>query len=257
MQRWCPEPLGVETAAAGVFEALAPAVAASVADEDGGFRPETGFRDPTRLLRQLSREERAEVVELLEQDLRREYEDRLQRELAERDEAAARRQAEETELHDRWQRELGEGLRREVLDALGSLARETAAMAVVMATKLVRREVAQDPEVLVRTLETVLYKSAAGCPLAVTVHPDDAAWLAAAPAVRERLRIREVKEDRRLERGGCLVNTDELEWDATVERQLAVLGEAMDEALAMPPEPGEAGAEATPPEATPPEAGDA
>ena len=30
------------------------------------------------------------------------------------------------------------------------------------------------------------------------------------------------------------MKTDDLEWDATVERQLAVLGEALDEVLAVP-----------------------
>ena len=80
--------------------------------------------------------------------------------------------------------ELAAGLRRELRDALATLARETTTAAIIMATKLVRREVAQEPEVLVRAIETVLYKAAAGCPLSVTVHPEDAAWLEAAPAIR-------------------------------------------------------------------------
>jgi len=216
---------------------MAPAVAAALDVDAAGFRSEAGFNDPHNLLRQLSRSERAQVLELIEKDLRREYEERHREETAVREAAEAERILAEKEQHERWQRELAAGMRREVRDALATLARQTAAIASVMATKLVRREVEQDPDILVRALETVLYKSAAGCPLSVTVHPDDAAWLDAAPAVRERLRIREIKEDRRLERGGCLVKTDELEWDATVERQLTVLADALDEALVIPPDP--------------------
>ncbi len=234
MQKWCPESLVSTPASSGAFEPLAPATASLDADASG-FRSEAGFNDPQNLLRQLSREERTQIMELLEQDLRREYDDRYRQETAARNDAESERIRTLTEQHERWQRELTVGVRREVRDALSTLARHTAAIAAIMATKLVRREVEHDPEILVRALETVLYKTAAGCPLSVTVHPDDASWLESAPAVRERLRIREIKEDRRLEPGGCLVKTDELEWDATVERQLAVLTDALDEALAVPP----------------------
>ncbi len=45
-----------------------------------------------------------------------------------------------------------------------------------------------------------------------------------------------MKEDRRIARGGCLVQADDLEWDATLQRQLSVLEEVARAALA-----GEAG----------------
>lgn len=237
MQKWCPEPLVADNAAAGAFEPLAAATAGTLVADRAGFRPEAGFTDPHCLLRQLSRAERAQVMELLDQDVRREYEDQGRRETAARQQADADRQAAEAAALDQWQRELAEGLRREIEDALATVAKQTVTMASLMATKLVRREVTTDPEVLVRTLETVLYKAEAGCALSITAHPEDAAWLEAAPELRDRLRIREIKADRRLERGGCLVRADDLEWDATVERQLAVLGEALDEALAVPPDP--------------------
>jgi flagellar biosynthesis/type III secretory pathway protein FliH len=175
-------------------------------------------------------------MELLDQDVRRDYEDKCRLETAKREKADTERQAAEAAAQDQWQRELADGLRREIEDALATLANQTVTMATLMATKLVRREVAADPEVLVRTLETVLYKAEAGSSLSITAHPEDATWLEAAPELCERLRIREIKADRRLERGGCFVRADDLEWDATVERQLAVLGEALDEALAVPPE---------------------
>ena len=236
MQKWCPEPLVADNSTAGAFESMATAACDSLAADRAGFRPEAGFTDPHRLLRQLSRAERAQVMELLDQDVRREYEDKCRVESAARTKADTEHQAAEAAALDQWQRDLAEGLRREIEDALATVAQQTVTMAMLMATKLVRREVAADPEVLVRTLETVLYKAEAGCSLSITAHPEDATWLDAAPELRKRLRISEIKADRRLERGGCLVRADDLEWDATVERQLAVLGEALAEALAVPPE---------------------
>lgn len=237
MQKWCPESLAPETAA--VFEPVALATA-DVPAVDPGFRPETGFTDPASLLLQFSREERAQVLALLEQDLRREYEEKARQESRQREEADAARRAEQDQALNRWQDELSAGLRGRVDESIAGLARHAVDMALLMAAKVVRRAVEADPEVLVRNLETVLYKAEAGCALSVTVHPEDAAWLRSAPELRERLRIAEIKEDRRLERGGCLVKAEDDEWDATVERQLAVLGEALQESLSVPAEKPEA-----------------
>ncbi len=234
MQRWCPEPLVAEPAA-GSFRPLA-AVATTAAHATPGFLPEAGFADSRGLLAQLSREERAEVVELIDQDLRREYEERARQEAASLEAATRTARAEQEALRVRWQEEFGSSVERAHAEALASLARRTAEVALLMATKVVRHEVARDPGALVRALETVLYKVDAGCPLSVTVHPEDARWLASDAQLRERLRIAEVKEDRRLDRGGCLVQADGHEWDATVSRQLAVLAETLEEALATPGE---------------------
>lgn len=229
MQRWCPEPLVAEPAA-GSFQPLGVAETAPPSTPD--FRPEAGFTDSRGLLASLSREERAQVVELIEQDLRREYEARAQEQEQARQQAHAEALADQERTRQRWQQELGEGLQQAHAEAVTTLARRTAEVAGLMARKIVRREVAADPTVLIRTLETVLYKVDAGCELSVTVHPEDARWLADDPALRERLRIGEVKEDRRLERGGCLVQAEGNEWDATIGRQLAVLSETLEEALA-------------------------
>mgnify|MGYP002066460784 CR=1 FL=1 len=80
---------------------------------------------------------------------------------------------------------------------------------------------------------TALFKAEAGCSMSVTLHPDDAAWLADAATVRERLRIREIKEDRRLEAGGAVVKIDDLEWDATIASQLERLGQVVEEAVGV------------------------
>jgi len=235
MQKWCPEPLTVEPGH-GAFVPLTEWHDDATEASARGFRPETGFADSASLLASLSREERAEVMKLLESDVLRRYEEQHRDAEAAREQEEVRRIAEQDAIHARWREEFSVGMRREVEDALSTLAARTVEMAHLMAEKLVRREVASDPQVLVRALETVLYKIEAGCSLQVTVHPDDAAWLADQQEVRDRLRIAEVKEDRRLERGGALVKTRGEEWDVTIERQLAVLAETLDEALSLPPD---------------------
>jgi flagellar biosynthesis/type III secretory pathway protein FliH len=235
----------VDHAQGGAFIPLSGSATAESSEPVRGFRPEAGFADAAGLLSSLSRDERAQVVTLVENDLRREYEQRCQEESAAREAALAERQAAETAQRARWQEEFAGGVRREVEAALASLAQHTAAIARLMAEKLVRREVAADPEVLLRALETVLFKVEAGCSLQVTVHPDDAAWLRQQTEACARLRIAEIKDDRRLDPGGALVKADGHEWDATIERQLDVLAETLAEALALPaPEPGEGGDDA-------------
>ncbi|MEZ4388762.1 MAG: FliH/SctL family protein [Candidatus Krumholzibacteriia bacterium] len=198
------------------------------------FRPEAGFADARGLLAALSRDERAEIMALVEQDLRKEYEQKAQDAAAAHAAAEAARLAAEADACSRWREEFGGGIRREIEASLATLAAQTTAIAVLMAEKLVRREVTVDRGVLERALATVLYKVEAGCVLQVTAHPDDAAWLLDHPELRDQLRVGEVKSDRRLERGGALVKAADTEWDVTVERQLGVLSETLDDALALP-----------------------
>ena len=237
MQKWCPEPLVAADHGAERFEPTSPA-AATLDGRTVAFRPEVGFADADTLLRSLSRSERAQIVALLDQDLRREFEQRHAEERSACEARVAAVQAETAATLATWQANLAEALRDHQAATLAAWARRLGAIAVMMAAKIVRREVDQDPAVLVRALETVLFKAEAGTQLTVTVHPDDAAWLEAADDLRRQLRVGAVKTDRRLSRGGCLVKGDDVEWDATVERQLAVLGEVLDEVLAVPLDDG-------------------
>jgi len=239
MQKWSPEPLVVDDHSSH-FQAMALVENLAIDPSNIAFCPETGFADSRGILTQLTREERGQVMELLELDLRREFEEQREQELAAKQvvEAAQEVAAQaETETLKQWQESLASDIKQEFNDAVNSLARHTVDMAVIMAEKLVRREVQTDREVLVRTLETVLYKAEAGVSLTVTMNPDDASWFANSEELQNRLRVKEIKEDRRLDRGGCLVKTDDLEWDATLQRQLAVLGETMAETLAVPVDP--------------------
>lgn len=239
MQKWCPEPLTVDPGR-GAFVPLSEWHDDAPDAPERGFRPEAGFADVASLLASLSRDEREQVMKLVEVDMRREYEQKHQADEDARKQATAQRLATLEDVNARWRDQFAGEVRREVEDALSTLAARTVEMARLMAEKVVRREVASDPQVLVRALETVLYKIEAGCSLQVTVHPDDAAWLVDHPELRDRLRITEVKDDRRLERGGALVRTRDEEWDVTVERQLSVLTETLEEALSLPPDTADA-----------------
>jgi hypothetical protein len=67
MQKWCPEPLAVEAGPAGTFVPLQRENDTRTATTDvAGFCPEAGFADAEGLLNALSREERAQIMELIE-----------------------------------------------------------------------------------------------------------------------------------------------------------------------------------------------
>ncbi len=238
MQKWCPEPLAVPTGANGAFvslggRSLATGSAPPPATEGGGaFRPEAGFADHRSVLEQLSREERAQLVDLVDLDLRSEYDRRL----GETEAACAGQIAEAQIVAEQriatWTAEFADQMQSGLEEALRATADAAVHLALAMAEKIVRARVEVDDEVLLRGIETVLFKAEPGATVSVTCHPDDAANLRSAPEVCARLRISDVKEDRRIQLGGCLVRAADLEWDATVRRQLTVLEEVAREALA-------------------------
>ncbi len=149
---------------------------------------------------------------------------------------------------DRWRRHeeetqafahgLAAALEAETQAVLEGVARSAADLALIVAERIVRREVVADPAIVARALEDLLLRLPASAPLTVTVHPDDAAWLDDQPDLRTRLRIAAVQPDRRITRGGALAVADRREWDATVNGQLATLAEAVEAALAGASAPG-------------------
>ncbi len=129
---------------------------------------------------------------------------------------------------DNWSRELtaGQDLGRQ------EIAVEAAGLALAMARKIIRDTVNVDPEFVTRTLETTLFKVCDANNLTVTVHPDDASLLENNTDLMTRLRIGKVVQDRRVEKGGCLVSAGTREWDATLSRQIDSLAEIVEETLA-------------------------
>jgi flagellar assembly protein FliH len=235
MRKWSPEPLVPEPEAAGAFVPHTVASPGSVRDDRDDsrrrFRSEVGFADGPTLMAELTADERAQLYEMVEMEVKRDYEARLRRLEAEQSEARAAELAELDGRAERWRRELAEGVQAAREDLHRSLAREAVDLALAVAAKVVRRHVALDRDVLVRALETVLYRLEAGATMDVTVSEEDGRRLVDDPELRRELRIREVKVDRRIDPGGCLVRADGGEWDATVDRQLETIGEVVQESL--------------------------
>jgi hypothetical protein len=226
MQKWCPEPLLPDTAGDDRFVAVAVK-----SGERTVFRPEAGFADQQNLLGQLSREERAQLVELVEVDLRAEYDARLAVETA----RLVAQHMDDLAVARASLTSCQEAFATNAVAAFAMASRDLAdaavALAVQLAEKLIRVRVETDQGVLQRAIETILFKAEPGLQLEVTCHPDDALLFTASAEVRARLRIGVVKEDRRIARGGCLVRAGDLEWDATLQRQLSFLEEVARAAL--------------------------
>ncbi len=104
--------------------------------------------------------------------------------------------------------------------------------AVQMAEKIVRQSVAVAPEALARVVETTLFKIYADAPLTLRTNPLDAAWLSSQNELTERLHIGQIVADRRIDQGGCVIQCEGREWDATLARQLDTLGEIVAEMIA-------------------------
>lgn len=235
MQKWCPDafenPTSVICGRVEDHRAFQPEAAQGTALEDSAvsrFRSESGFTDTQTLLSHLTRKERAQLFELVEQDVSQDYEERekqLKRDYEERLKKAEHHM--QTSI---------EAISHQLQDALGTQLREmagtSARLAVQLAEKVIRKTVTWDPEVLARALETTHFKLLENSQLQVSVHPEDEPWLKANETLRENLNITEIQPDRRIERGGCIIKSRSQEWDATIARQLETLTEIVEEAVA-------------------------
>lgn len=223
MRKWSPEEFTPPVARGG-FSPLEPVAGAA---PPRGFRAEYGAAAGGDPLALLAPAEQAAVRERIGQEMEASWR-------AREDERWRRHQAETLA----FAQGLAAALEAETQSVLEGVARSAAELALVLAERIVRREVVADPAILARALEDLLLRLPAGAPLTVTVHPDDAAWLAEQPDLRARLRIAAVQADRRLTRGGALAIADRREWDVTVNGQLAALAEAVEAALAGAATPG-------------------
>ncbi len=223
MQKWSPEPFVAEfaTAAPGAQpEGEEFAAVETPGDNAGVFRRDFMTASQENWLALMNKEERAQVYQLVENDVRKKYEQKL----------AAAEASWRGELQE-WRDSFAAAFAEEVGGKLRLLARQTGALAVALAERIVRRCVEVDQEVLVRALEVVLNKLEAGSTLTVKVNAADAEYLANNPELLAKLRISQVVTDRRVERGGCLAVTSLEEWDATVAGQMECLAEIVQEAL--------------------------
>lgn len=119
----------------------------------------------------------------------------------------------------------------------GEARKAAVPLAVRMAERIVGREIARDPSVLLDILsQAVLAAGPALDPIVLRVHPEDARLIEAergtllaklGPTTRIRLLL-----DDTVGRGGCLVETNSLRLDARLESQLDVLARSLLPALA-------------------------
>jgi len=223
VRKWSPEEFHTPVPRNG-FSAIGPAI-------DGGptcgFRAEYGAAADADPLGVLAPAEQTLVRTRITQE--------VEAAVRVREDERWRRHAEETQA---FAHGLAAALEAETQAVLEGVARSAADLALIVAERIVRREVVADPAIVARALEDLLLRLPASAPLTVTVHPDDAAWLDDQPDLRTRLRIAAVQPDRRMTRGGALVVADRREWDATVDGQLAALAEAVEAALAGASAPG-------------------
>lgn len=124
------------------------------------------------------------------------------------------------------------GALREHREALAEkAAQEATVLAVEIAAKLVRAEVAAVPERVVDVLRGAIRRASDRSRLVARVHPDDLAVCRdAAAEVTERMGgigAFEVVDDPRIGRGSCVLETGTGDVDATFESQLARVLEAL------------------------------
>ena len=241
MQKWCPEPFDTQDRApsgsVAEVENFEPDVAGRLKSDDSeasGFRSESGFADRHTLLGHLTRKERAQLFDLVEQDLASEYQTREEELLTGH---LADIKSHEEKFHQLLQ-VLTEELDTAFAGHLKEISTASARLAIQLAEKIVRRSVALDPDILARVLETAQYKLQEQSSLIVTLNPEDAAVLNLRPDILKGLKISQVKSDRRIERGGCTIKSGHQEWDATITRQLESLGEIVEEAIDTADKPG-------------------
>lgn len=234
MQKWLPDAFEVEdairaaTVDKGAFEPETGAAPSGDQPARPGFRSEAGFADSQSLLNHLTQRERAQLFDLVEQDVAAEYQER-------EDQIKAATEQEMQSLQANFQaslQALATQLEEATTGQLQEIAAAAARLAVQLAGKIVRSTVEVDPQVLARVLETTLYKLTGDTQLTVSLNPEDAAWLEGQPELCKELKIGRITPDRRIERGGCIASGSGQEWDATLARQLESLTEIVEEAIA-------------------------
>lgn len=236
MQKWCPDAFSTsETIVGGLTtdnrEFQGDSAARDKTDDSGAsrFRSETGFTDTQALLSHLTRQERTQLFELVEQDVSAEYE---QREVELKAALETQIQGIEAETVIKIEK-LGQRLDQALGEVLKEMSASTARLSIQLAEKIVRKTVDFDSSVLERALETTLYKLQDHIELNISLNPEDVSWFENQPELMSSLKINKIQSDRRIDKGGCVIKSGAQEWDATVSRQLESLTELVEEAISV------------------------
>lgn len=238
MRKWSPEPFDTVVNPVSADKSRAPLFEAGMSNEASvslmDNEPEDGFRkDPalsrnTSLWNLMSETEKDEIRARVRQDLQTEYiEIQGDHENKHRAELDSVRAEFATSLNN-WRRELATELAAEK----SRTATQAAGLALALAGKIIRDTVEIDPQFVVRTLETALFKIQDSHELTAVLNPEDADMLSGDPELMKNLRITEIVPDRRVEKGGCRLRSGIHEWDATLSRQMDTLTAIVEESLA-------------------------
>lgn len=129
---------------------------------------------------------------------------------------------------------LAQELKASVEQQCRDLAKVAARLAFEAAERVLRRELSSDPEAVERLLADLLWRLADARDLRVRANPQDATYLQQRPDRLAELRVAEVVPDRRITRGGCVVEANDNSWDASVEGQIEQLRTAIRRVLDEP-----------------------
>jgi flagellar assembly protein FliH len=122
-------------------------------------------------------------------------------------------------------------IRRRATEEVGLVERDVARLSAAIATKIVRREIAADGEFVQRLVRRCLRKVVGASRVTVRVHPSEHARIVEAQADllgegTPGLTLA-VVVDRRVDRGGCIIETPNFVVDGRVRAQQSAACEAM------------------------------
>jgi len=147
-------------------------------------------------------------------------------------EAAMRAQAESFE---RSALTLLESLQREKERLLRKTEPELIELACSIAGRIVRREVEQDDEAVLRIVQKAIDLATEKTQLLIRLHPTDIEWVRQhceqLRATHDHLEQILFEPDTRIERGGCIIETKAGNVDARLERQLGELRRNLQESM--------------------------
>ncbi len=113
-----------------------------------------------------------------------------------------------------------------------SAEKETAALALAIAAKVIRREIHEDASVVLSIVQAALEKAVPGDSVRILVHPDDVDLLQEKWAELRGATLFghqwEVAGDDRIERGGCFIETRSGSVDARIDAQLGHIAAAFE-----------------------------
>ncbi len=120
-------------------------------------------------------------------------------------------------------RSLAAEVQARIADELHDVARNAVELSIAMAEQILRRAVVLDRDILLKAVETIIFRAERGTSYSLIANPADVAALQDHADTLRDLNIVNVNPDRRVERGGCVITAGGREWDYTVGGRLSML----------------------------------